>query len=410
MRIAIYTDNFHPELGGIQDSIATTARELGARGHAVAIFAPAATPRDYARANLPAKELRLGDNVAINRQFSIAIPGSTGQSRLIMPAAAHWRAVAAFRPDLVHSHTFLGAGIEAVYAARRLAVPLIGTNHWAVGGFALYAPPIVREACARLCWRAVVRFYNRCGWVSAPSHSTLAEMRAHGLERPAAVIPNPIDSALFRPAVSDERERCRERWGLAGPTILFAGRLAREKRIEVLIRALALLRRSVPGAALVIAGHGTAKTELQHLAREEAVAEHVCFTGTLPQEVLAELCRAADVFAIASISESQSMILLQAMSTGLPAVAARHGPLPDYLAGGAGLLAEANDPADFAARLGQLLRDRELYSRASRQARRTAAGFGVASVTDAWQDTYERAIQGAWRRGPARTWWRKSCA
>jgi glycosyltransferase involved in cell wall biosynthesis len=410
MRIAIYTDNFHPELGGIQDSVATTARELGARGHAVAIFAPTATQRDYARANLAVEELQLGENVEIHRQFSIAIPGSTGQSRLTVPTTAQWRAVATFRPDLVHSHTFLGAGIEALAAARRLGVPLIGTNHWAVGGFALYAPQLAREACARICWRAVARFYNRCQWVSAPSRSTLEEMRAHGLERPAAVISNPIDSALFRPALPGERQRLRACWEMTGPTILFAGRLAREKRIEVLIRALAVLRRSMPGATLVIAGHGTAKPELRQLARELGVAARVRFTGTLSQPVLAELCRAADVFAIASTSESQSMMLLQAMSAGLPAVAARHGPLPDYLAGGAGLLAEANDPADFAARLGQLLHDPELHARASTQAVRMVAGFGVASVTDGWQDIYERAIRGAWRPAPARAWWRKSCA
>ena len=104
------------------------------------------------------------------------------------------------------------------------------------------------------------------------------------------------------------------------------------------------------------------------------------------------------------------MMLLQAMSSGLPAVAARHGPLPEFLSGGAGLLARPDDPADFAAKIAALLRDPGLAARASRQAQRGAAPFAAASVADAWQDVYDRAINGAWSTAPTRSWWRKSCA
>src|SRR5271168_3550691 len=140
MRIAMFTDNYYPELGGIQDSILASARELGARGNAVAIFAPTASPRDFACANLPVAEQQVGPDVEIHRMFSLPMPGSTGQSRLVVPTARRWRTLAGFRPDVIHSHTFLGAGLEALAASRRLGIPLVGTNHWAVGGFAIYAP------------------------------------------------------------------------------------------------------------------------------------------------------------------------------------------------------------------------------------------------------------------------------
>ena len=410
MRIAIFTDNFFPELGGIQDSIAATARELGARGHAVAIFAPTAVRRDFERANLPRAELDLGENVRIHRQFSVAIPGSTGQSRLIVPMPTHARAVAAFGPHVIHAHTFLGAGMEALAAARRLDLPLIGTNHWAVSGFGLYAPPVAREACARAAWRAVARFYNNCSWVSAPSLVTLAEMRVYGLRRPGSVVSNPIDTGLFRPPSPGERERLKQLWDLPSPSILYAGRLAREKCVEVLIRALPALRRDIPGATLVLAGHGTAEPELRALAQAEGLAGAVRFTGTLSQPRLAELCRAVDAFAIASTSESQSMMLLQAMSAGLPAVAARHGPLPELFSGGAGLLAQPDDPADFAKQLVRLLADRDLRERTAAHARRSSAGFGVCTTTTVWQTIYQRAIRGAWCPAPVRAVSSESCA
>src|SRR5579859_170043 len=179
MRIALFTDHFYPELGGIQDSIIASARELGARGHAVAIFAPAAAPRNYADAGLQVAELDMGAMVEVHRLFALPVPSSTGQSRLAIPSGQRWRQLAAFRPDIIHSHSFLSIGLEALLAARRLGVKIVGTNHWAIGAFSTYAP-MARDVLTRGLWRMLARYYNRCEWVSAPSCATLVEMRAHG--------------------------------------------------------------------------------------------------------------------------------------------------------------------------------------------------------------------------------------
>jgi len=412
MRVALFTDSFYPELGGIQDSILISARELGARGHAVAIFAPAATPRDFARGNLAVAEPALGPTVEIHRLFALPMPGSTGQSRLVLPTGRRWPAVARFRPDVIHSHTFLGTGLEALAVARRLRTPLVGTNHWAIGGFSLYAP-MARDAVARGCWRTLARYYNHFDWVSAPSQATLADMRAHGFRRPGAVISNPIDTARFRPPAPGERQALKARLGLGAATVLYAGRLAREKRIDVLLRALPSLLRAVPGAELVLAGHGTQRPALEALAQTLGIAGSVRFIGTLDHDRLAELCRAADVFALASTSESQSMVLLQAMSAGLPAVGARHGPLVEYIPPEVGLLADPDCPEAFAAALATLLRAPEaegggLRAAMGAHATRAASRFGVGSVADAWQDVYARAARGEAARATPN--WSLSCA
>lgn len=389
MRIALFTDSFYPELGGIQDSIMATAKELGARGHQVLIFAPAAAQEDFDRAGVPKGEPKLGERVRVHRLFSVPLPGSTGQSRLVLPTLQRWRALRRFDPELIHSHTFLGTGLEALAVSRQLGLPLIGTNHWAIGGFSLYAP-MAREAVVRGCWRSVVGYYNRCDWVSAPSRDTLAEMQRHGFRRPGGVISNPIDTDLFRPPLPGERAAIKARLGLSPATVVYAGRLAREKRIEVLLQALPELSRRVPEVELVLAGHGTAGEALAALARTLGVAERVRFVGTLGHAALAELFRAADVFALASTSESQSMVLLQAMSAGLPAVGARHGPLVDTITPDVGLLAAADQPDGFAVALAQLLEDPARRAAMGSSASRVAARFGVAVVVDAWQEIYAR--------------------
>ncbi len=393
MRIALFTDSFYPELGGIQDSILATARAFGAHGHDVAIFAPMASPADYARAGLPIGEPDLGERVAVQRLVSLRVPSSTGQSRLVVPTLRRWRALSAFNPDVIHSHTFLGLGLEALNASRRLGLPLVGTNHWAVSGFSLYAP-VARDAVARRGWRMVVGYYNRCDWVSAPSHATLDEMRAHGFRAPGAVISNPIDTECFRPPAPGERTDLKAKHRLSDATILFAGRLAREKRIEVLLRALAILRCHIPQAELVLAGHGTARSSLETLARELGLSRHVRFTGTLDHGTLAELCRAADVLALASTSESQSMVLLQAMSAGLPCVGARHGPLVDVITPSVGLLAEPEQPRSFADCLAHLLGDPGLRAAMGMRAARAVTHLSVSAIANTWEEVYGRLSAG----------------
>ena len=357
------------------------------------IFAPAAAPEDFSRAGLTRGEPNLGEHVRVHRLFSVPLPGSTGQSRLVFPTLQRWRTLSRFDPNLIHSHTFLGTGLEALAVSRQLGLPLVGTNHWAIGGFSLYAP-IAREAVARGCWRSVVSYYNRCDWVSAPSRATFQEMERHGFHRPGGVISNPIDTAMFRPPRAGEQQALKTRLGLSAATVVYAGRLAREKRIDILLRALPALCRRVPDAELVLAGHGTARQGLEGLARELGVADRVRFAGTLSHAALAELFRAGDVFALASTSESQSMVLLQALSAGLPAVVARHGPLIDTITPDVGVLAEPEQPAAFAKALGSLLTNATRRAGMAKRARQSTTRLAVSAVADAWLDVYLNTCRG----------------
>lgn len=417
MRIAMFTDNFYPELGGLQDSVMATARELGQRGDEVLILAPSASARDYRRGGLAADggEPELGPRVTIRRLAALPVPSSTGQSRLLLPrlglpAARRWPGLAAFGPQVIHTHTFLAAGWEAVAASRSLGLPLLATNHWAVEGFRGYAP-FAREAAGRLACRAVAAYYNLCGWTSTPSAATLAEMRAHGFTGAADILSNPIDTRRFHPAEPAARLALKQRLGLSDATVVHAGRLAPEKNIDVLIRAMPALCAAVPGAMLALAGHGSARPALEALAAKLGVAGQVRFFGSLGHADLAELFQAADAVAIASTSESQGMALLQAMASGLPAVGARHGPLVEYIPPHTGLLAEPGDARGFAAGLGLLLGDPQRRARMGADAALWAQRFSVHAVTDIWQGVYARAVTAP---GPGRlprpTKWNPSCA
>ena len=397
LRLAVFSDNFYPELGGIQDSILATARELGARGHKILLIVPSASRRDYARINQPAFEPDMGSSVQIHRVASLPVPSSSQQSRLAIPNPGCMRVVEAFAPQLIHTHTFLGIGWQAIRCACRLRTPLIGTNHWAVSGFDLYLP-WARRAFRRLSSHLVARYYQHCEWVTAPSQYTIDEMKSSGLRRSCSVVSNPIDTTLFHPVAPVTKQALKARLGLGHSVVVCAGRLGREKRVDVIIRAIAAARRRIADVSLVVAGHGAARPQLEQLARDVGINEQIRFVGTLDHRALAELFAAADVFSIASTSETQSMVLLQALACGLPVVGARAGGLTEHIPPGVGALADPLSPEDFAAKIVRLFETRTLEP--TRQAARAfVEPFSIASIADAWEDLYGRAIDGDYHSG-----------
>lgn len=385
----MFTDNFYPELGGIQDSILATVRELGARGHQIMLMAPSASHRDYARVGRAPTEPDLGPNVRICRLPSVHVPSSSQQSRLAIPTGSQWRRVAAFNPYIIHTHTFLGVGLEATRTARRLGLPLVGTNHWNVGAFDVYVP-FGRAVFRRVSSRLVTRYYQKCNWVTAPSRFSLADMQAYGLSRPSSVVSNPIDTAQFRPVGPREKISLKARLKLGNSVVVYAGRLGKEKRIDVLIRAIAAARKHIPQISMVVAGHGSDKSRLEKLASELGLDRQIRFVGTLDHGRLAELFAAADVFAIASTSETQSMVLLQAMACGLPVVGAQSGGLSEHIPGSVGRQVNADDPTEVAEQLTAILSCPQMQAQMGCAARSFVQTFSVPSIADAWEAIYTR--------------------
>jgi len=400
----IVTDQYEPMIGGVPTVTRELARGLTERGHAVTVVAPSESGhgRTASRAGVTDARGAAGAESARAGPLTVAFRGSVrwpwyeGQRLGFLAPAAGRRLIEDFAPDVVHLHSPLTLGATARSAARRRGVPVLYTNHYlpanvwpglaASGGGAAPA----RSAALEVAFYAFITgFANRCDHVTAPTATALLLLREHGLRAPSQVVSNGIDLDTFAldPSAADDALRARYSLPAGRPLILSVGRLSREKHADVLIEAAARL--TEPGALLLLAGTGPDEDRLRALAASRGAADRIRFLGFVPDTDLPGLYRLADMFAIASPAELQSLVTMEAMASGLPVVAVEAGALGELVhAGENGFLARPGQAADIAASLDLLCRDQALRARMAKASRRIIADHDRYRLLSRWESIY----------------------
>ncbi len=292
-------------------------------------------------------------------------------------------------------------GLEALVASRALHKPLVGTNHTATKEFLRYNP--VKAAWTdALTLKYVNWYYGKCITVTAPSQSVFKEMAETGFRHSPKGIPlsNPIETDIFKPAVGARtggaalaRAALRKKWKLGEYPIIHAGRLAKERSIDVMIRALPLVQKAVPEAELVFAGRGSDEPEFRALAASLGIASSVKFLGFVDQLHLVEIMNAGRAFAITSTADTQSMVMMQAMACGVPVVGVNARALPEYINASNGFVVEPGDHKALAARLVEILKDAKLQKKLGDGGRATALQFSPPAIATRWEEIYQGAIE-----------------
>ena len=393
MKIAIFSDNFYPEMSGISDSIISLAKELAARGHKIVFYAPRYSRRDFSVSKLPFRELDLGENIEIFRLFSLPYKAApTKQGRLVLPILSSYRHIKKFDPDILYTQLFFGAGLEALFLSRLLKKPLVGTNHTPLLEFLKYAP-------VRLKWlenvgmKYVNWYYRHCVFVSAPCRALLAEMESFGFRTKSLVLSNPLELSDFSPSqLLAEKARLKKKFGLSPHTLLYTGRLAQEKNIDVVLRAMALVKQTIPDISCAITGHGSAEASLRRLVRALGLAKQVRFLGYVPREEFADVYRAADIFTVMSTAETQCLSMMHAFASGLPVIAADAYGLPEYVPKNAGFVVAPGDVTGLAERMVHLFSHPEEMMRLGENGRNFGREFSVSAVANEWERIFRTIL------------------
>jgi len=373
MRIAICSDQYLPLLSGLVDSIDTLSRELRGRGHSVRIYAP----------TLPGAQ----EDEHVFRFPSWTLPGS-GDSMIVALPLGALEDMRRFKPDVIHTHLAGVTGLFALYASRRISIPLIGTDHTLPADYLHYAkldfppfPYLVRKFSA---W-----YYNRCAFVTTPGGSVLQELHDYGMTRPSRVVSNPLPTQLFRPL--ERRSELKKRLGIGERAILVFGRIAKEKNLDFAVDVFA---RMSGETELVFVGDGPYRGELEKKIREQGFQSRARFLGVLRGESLVEAVNACDVCLITSTSETQSLTTIQALACGLPAIAANAGGLAEYVRHGeAGYLVEPDDGETFAKRLTELLNEPDTRARMGQRARESVQRLSPERIAAEFEEVYRNCMK-----------------
>jgi glycosyltransferase involved in cell wall biosynthesis len=361
MRILMISDVYFPRVNGVSTSIQTFRRDLGALGCESWLVAPA-YPQSWS------------DDERTLRQPSRFLPLDP-EDRLMKAGAAE-RACLALggRVDLVHIQTPFVAHRVGLRVARALGVGTVETYHTFFEEYFHHYLPVLPTWSLRAAARAISRRQcNSVDTVIAPSEQLAAVLRGYGVHRPIEVVPTGLDLAEL---AGGDGPAFRARFGIDArrPVMLLVGRVAHEKNIGFLIRVLGAVRRSIADVLLVIAGEGPALPSLRRSVAAAGLAEHVLFVGYLDRRsALRDCYRAADVFVFASRTETQGLVLLEALALGVPVVSTAVLGTKEVLAGAKGAIVVEEDVDEFAAAVATVLSRLEVRDALARDARNGVA-------------------------------------
>ncbi len=383
MRVGLFTDAYLPEISGVTMAVRWYREELEHRGHEVYVYAPR-----YERA---------ADDDDRTYRFRAGPVFGYKTARMAVPYCREaFQSFASL--DVVHSHTPFSLAYAAIIAATRHRLPHVQTYHTYLSQYRHYIPrpirPTVRAAeaySALLC--------NRCTVVTAPTSAIKSELIRYGVDCPIHVIPLGPHLPLFgRPACWVPREELdvpRE-----ARLLLYAGRLAAEKNLLFLLRGFARIRRELPDAILVVAGDGPLRERMERDVDALGIRAGVRFTGFLDHPRLVDLYHAADLFLFASKTETQGLVLVEAMAGGTPAVAVGELGVVDVIRDGVNGYLVSEDETCFARAAIDALSDEEAYASLSSGAKAAAACMSVQSYTDRTIQLYEACLSSAGRTAP----------
>ncbi len=386
-RVAVFAESYLPYISGVTVSTDALARGLGAAGHQVVLVAPRP-----ARGSEPGQAGASGPAPRVVWLPSYQLPGLAPPGyRMPWPllSGAALREVAAFRPDVIHAQSPFVSGRLAARLARRLGVPLVFTHHTRFADYRHYLGLLsgpggaATDAYTR-------RFWAGCAAIVAPSADLAAEIRERLGQRDAprvVAIATGIELAAIRGLpVGDPRSLAG--WPRDSVVVASLGRLAPEKSISELVDAFAAAAALDPRLRLLLIGGGPLEAALRHRA---ASLGGVHIAGRLPRLDALALLKGADLFAFASQTETQGLVLAEALACGLPVIS-RSGPaVAESVRDGVDGVVVAS-LAELATATRELARDSDRRRRMAAAAERGAERFDAPRRIAELEALYRRVI------------------
>lgn len=388
MRIVITSDIYYPMINGVASFARNLAGGMKKRGHQVMVIAPSITgnfsvekDEEYGFTVVRLKSRRIfiyPDQINTlpeeKKIFGVKLPQlvyKNGMNVSFMPQKEIRQVLDEFKPDIIHNQTQGPVAIAILRYAQKHDIALVSTDHAYPDNLTqqVKLPAIAKKPINKAMNAYFMRFLRKSEYATMPTERAIADLIPKNSKRfnvPVEAISNGIDLSRF--AKGRANREIYDSYGIpkGKPIVLYVGRIDPEKSLDILVKSFQRTLDSVPEAELVMVGEGTARAKLEELATKLNIRDKLHCLGRVVGDDLPQIYRTGTVFAITSKTETQSIVLMEAMASGLPAVAVAAGAVSELVKNNKnGFLCEPDDIEAVAKSLAKLLANPDLRKRFS---------------------------------------------
>lgn len=375
MKIGIFTDSFKPYTSGVVTSICTFREELERRGHDIYIFAPSYPGYNenedgvYRYYSVPSPT---------NPDYTLALPIFPGMNNLLKRLDL----------DIIHVHSPFTMGRVGLHYARRYDIPIVFTYHTLYDQYVHYVP-VAQDLARDVTIKYSKHFCNQCDHIIVPSREVEVILGNYDIKTARSVIPTGVPIEKFN---NGDNKWLRSHYDIPEQNriLLFVGRLTKEKNLDFLLNAFKNIHDEAPDTTLVLTAQGPLEGELKKQAQNLgfSLEQDVIFTGALPFDTLVNVYYSADLFVFSSVTETQGLVLIEAMAAGLPVVAVKAYGVRDMVDDGINGYLAPCDIEQFAAAVCRLLQDENTLRRFSRNALLKADSLSSHNMAKRLEEVY----------------------
>lgn len=381
MRIAIFSDAFYPQVNGIVTSIVSIAEGMADKGHEVIIVAPEyeQLDREYTY-----------NNVTVMRVPSIE---ASFYKEFRWSDPFHRKTYKKFKKldvDVIHIMTPVTICLLGIFIAKKLNIPMIGTYHTFIAELTYLRQlfPYAGKATQKLAWRYTNSYYNRAKLVTTPTEYAREELIRNRCKADIIAVSNGVNLNTFDNSRAAEM---KQKYNPDGEIILYVGRVSHEKNMDCLLDSFYLLTRKDESTKLLVIGDGPTFEASKAKCRDLGIKDRVIFTGAIPNEELkvSGIYGACRLFVTASLTETQSITVLEAEANGLPCVGPDAKGIPCVISDKVnGFVVPPNDRQALCDAMEKILSDDDLHRTFSKNSLKEVKKHDFQLILDEWEERY----------------------
>ncbi|MGM5483752.1 MAG: glycosyltransferase [Nanobdellota archaeon] len=381
MNVAIFSDTFLPQINGIVTATLNLAKGMADRGHTVHLIVP---------------KFKTGEEFKYKNVNVVRVPSMKAYfyegfrfSLFFNPFIFNY--IKKNDIEVIHFETPVTLGVEAIINAKLSKIPIVGTFHTFIADKDyLKHIGMDNRFFELVTWKYINFFNNSCDLVTSPSNFTAKELQDKGCKKDIKVISNGIDLSKFD---NSRKDLIKKKYDLKGKTLLYIGRIAYEKNIEILLKAFSKIVKEEPHTKLILVGGGPQEAIIDNIIDKMGLDKNVVRTGPIPYNELIKsgIFWASDIFVTASVTENQPMTILEAMANNLPCIGPDAKGIPDLIENNkTGYLCKPNDFNDLSKKIKNLLNDKDKLDLFKINTNQEIKKHTVENIVSEWEKTYEK--------------------